>query len=116
MRLLPSLVESDLQGFGDALSEIQRVTGGWFAPGQGGVFAPGPTGMLVERFRRAGAPGVGQSSWGPTAYAIVEGQARASELAALAGEWLGAGGRIYHGAFDAQGARVWCGATNALRD
>ena len=51
MQLLPSLVESDLEGFGAALSEIQRITGGWFAAGQGGVFAPGPTGMVVDRFR-----------------------------------------------------------------
>jgi beta-RFAP synthase len=116
MQLLPSLVEADLEGFGKALSEVQRITGGWFAPGQGGVFSPGPTGMLVERFRRAGVPGVGQSSWGPTAYAIVHGDDRAIELAGLAEEWLGGAGRIYHGAFDARGARSWAGVTNALRD
>ena len=34
--------EADLAGFGSALSEIQRITGAWFAPRQGGVFAPGP--------------------------------------------------------------------------
>ncbi|MGH7631883.1 MAG: beta-ribofuranosylaminobenzene 5'-phosphate synthase family protein [Gemmatimonadales bacterium] len=116
MQLLPSLVESDLDGFGAALSEIQRITGGWFAPGQGGVFAPGSTGMLVERFRAAGAPGVGQSSWGPTAYAIVDGQELAQRLASLAREWLGNAGRIYYGAFDDRGARAWRGVTNALRD
>lgn len=116
MQLLPSIVESDLAGFGAALSEVQRITGGWFAPRQGGVFAPGPTAALVERFRDAGAPGVGQSSWGPTAYAIVEGPERAGQLAALAREWLGATGRVYHGAFDNQGARAWRGATKALRD
>ena len=116
MRLLPSLVEADLEGFGAGLSEIQRTTGGWFASGQGGVFAPGPTGLLVERFRRAGAPGVGQSSWGPTAYAIVDGPEPARALAASARDWLGGAGRIYHGAFDNRGARAWRGATNALRD
>ncbi len=116
MQLLPSLVEADLDGFGAALSEVQRITGGWFAARQGGVFAPGATGMLVERFRAAGAAGVGQSSWGPTAYAIVDGQERARRLAALAGEWLGEAGRVYHGAFDDRGARAWRGVTNALRD
>jgi beta-ribofuranosylaminobenzene 5'-phosphate synthase len=116
MRLLPSLVESDLPGFGAALSEIQRITGGWFAPGQGGVFAPGRTGELVERFRRAGAPGVGQSSWGPTVYAVVHGDERARELAALAEGWLGGSGRVYHGAFEVRGARAWHRTTNVLRD
>jgi beta-ribofuranosylaminobenzene 5'-phosphate synthase len=116
MQLLPSLVESDLPGFGAALSEIQRITGGWFAAGQGGVFAPGPTGTLVERFRRTGAQGVGQSSWGPTAYAIVEGDDQAGMLAARAAECLGGAGRIYQGGFAGRGARTWRGATNALRD
>lgn len=116
MRLLPSLVEADLDGFGAALSEVQRITGGWFAAYQGGVFAPGPTEMLVERFRRAGAPGVGQSSWGPTAYAIVDGHERARGLAGLAREWLGGAGLIFHGGFAGGGARVWRAATNALRD
>jgi beta-ribofuranosylaminobenzene 5'-phosphate synthase len=116
MRLLPSLVEAELAGFGAALTEVQRITGGWFAPGQGGVFAPGPTEMLVERFRQAGAPGVGQSSWGPTAYAIVAGADRAATLASQAAEWLGGAGRVYHGAFDQRGARSWRSTTNALRD
>jgi beta-RFAP synthase len=116
MRLLPSLVESDLAGFGAALTEVQQITGGWFAAGQGGVFAPGPTGMLVERFRQAGAPGVGQSSWGPTAYAIVGSDDAAGALAAGARDWLGGTGRVFQGAFDGEGARTWHGATNALRD
>jgi beta-RFAP synthase len=107
MRLLPSLVEADLESFGAALSEIQRINGGWFAPRQGGVFAPGATGMLVDRFRRAGAPGVGQSSWGPTAYAIVDGEDSARELVAEAGSCMGGSGHVFHGAFAGRGARVW---------
>jgi beta-RFAP synthase len=116
MRLLPSIVEADLAGFGAALSEIQQITGGWFAAGQGGVFAPGGTAELVERFRRGGAAGVGQSSWGPTTYAIVEGARRADELMAIAAERVGGEGRIYSGPFAARGARAWRGVTNALRD
>lgn len=40
MQLLPALVEADLGSFGAALTEVQRVTGAWFAAQQGGVFAP----------------------------------------------------------------------------
>jgi beta-RFAP synthase len=116
MRLLPSIVEADLAGFGAALTEIQEITGGWFVAGQGGVFAPGPTADVVEQFRRAGAAGVGQSSWGPTAYAIIDGPAQAGELAALAARLIGRTGRIYSGGFDVGGARIWRGVTNALRD
>ena len=43
MALLPALAEADLTTFGRALSEIQAITGSWFAPIQGGVFAPGWT-------------------------------------------------------------------------
>src|SRR2546430_14964147 len=75
--------------FGAALGEVQRITGGWFAPAQGGVFAPGETRELVERLREWGAVGVGQSSWGPTQYGIV-GDAAAAR--ALAGRGRGAGG------------------------
>src|SRR2546430_4373102 len=54
MQLLPALAEADLAGFGAALGEIQRITGGWFAPAPRGVFAPGETGELVERLRAWG--------------------------------------------------------------
>ena len=47
MQLLPALVEADLQDFGAALAEVQRVTGQWFAASQGGPFAPGPTAQLI---------------------------------------------------------------------
>lgn len=116
MRLLPGLVERDLEAFGSALSEIQRITGGWFAEAQGSVFAPGPTGPLIERLASAGALGVGQSSWGPTAYAIVDGAERGRELARLASAWLGSRGAVFEGAFLNRGARIWRGSTNALAD
>jgi beta-RFAP synthase len=116
MRLLPGLVERDLEAFGTALSEIQRITGGWFAEAQGSMFAPGPTGPLIDRLAAAGAAGVGQSSWGPTAYAIVEGAERGRELARLAASWVGGRGAVFEGAFLNRGARVWRGSTNALAD
>src|SRR5881628_1392377 len=81
LQLLPALAEGDLADFGAALAEVQRITGRWFAPVQGGGFAPGETGQLVERLREWGAVGVGQSSWGPAVYGIV-GDARDSEALA----------------------------------
>ncbi|MDX2192092.1 MAG: hypothetical protein NW201_01980 [Gemmatimonadales bacterium] len=104
MQLLPSLVEGDLAGFGQALTGVQRITGGWFARSQGGVYAPGPTAELVEAFAEAGAPGIGQSSWGPTAYAIVEGEAEAARLAGVARAVLAGEGQVLHGSFDDRGA------------
>ena len=36
-----ALADADLAGFGRALSEVQEITGRWFASVQGGTFAPG---------------------------------------------------------------------------
>jgi predicted sugar kinase len=109
MELLPALAEADLPAFGAALAEVQRITGSWFAPAQGGVFAPGDTGALVERLRQWGAVGVGQSSWGPAVYGIVGDGATADRLAERARGVVGRGGAVYAGGFSDAGARVWRG-------
>lgn len=106
MQLLPGLVEGDLPAFGEALTEVQRITGGWFAPAQGGAFAPGPTRRLLEVLAQGGAMGVGQSSWGPTVYGIVADAAAARALAGDAAQAVGEGGRVVAAPFSNQGADV----------
>jgi beta-RFAP synthase len=106
MQLLPALAEADLAEFGTALSEVQRVTGGWFAEAQGGVFAPGQSAELVGRLREWGATGVGQSSWGPAVYGLVGDARAAATLAQRARGIVGPGGAVYEGPFDSQGARI----------
>jgi predicted sugar kinase len=110
MGLLPAVVEADLEAFGEALTEIQAITGRWWAPAQGGPFAPGPSADLVEAMRGWGAHGVGQSSWGPAVYGIVEGEAAGKSLAERVRESVGPAGRVYVGTFPETGARVWRGA------
>src|SRR5438093_138438 len=116
MQLLPAIAEADLPTFGVALAEVQRITGGWFAPAQGGVFAPGQTGEMVERLRDWGAAGVGQSSWGPAVYGITASAQESQAIAARARAVLGAGGGGAAGGggsgggFSAHGARVRRGA------
>jgi len=107
MALLPGLADADLATFGGALTAIQAITGRWFAPAQGGVFAPGPSEALVRRMGEWGALGVGQSSWGPAVYGIVDGEAAGGRLAERVREWLGAAGTVYDGPFPRDGARVW---------
>ena len=74
MALLPALAEADLVAFGYGVERDQVVTGRWFASVQGGVFARGPSEELVRRLAEWGARGVGQSSWGPAVYGIVDGE------------------------------------------
>jgi beta-ribofuranosylaminobenzene 5'-phosphate synthase len=109
MQLLPALVEADLASFGDALSTVQRITGAWFAEQQGGIFAPGPTERLVADMATWGAAGVGQSSWGPAVYGLVESDEAARDLARRVRKALGEGGTVFEGGFAAQGARLWEG-------
>jgi len=107
MQLLPALVEQDLSSFGQALSAIQRITGAWFATQQGGVFAPGPTEKLIGMMEGCGAAGVGQSSWGPTAYGLVGTAGAAHALASELRQVMGERGEVFEGRFAGRGARVW---------
>ena len=71
MRLIPALLERDLPSFARALSEIQELVGSMFAEAQGGVFSEASR-DAIEALRAMGLEGVGQSSWGPTVYAVLE--------------------------------------------
>lgn len=69
-RLLPAIVEGDRSTFGSAVSRLGRLNGAWYADEQGGVYRP-PAGHVIEHLSAVPAvDGVGQSSWGPTVYAI----------------------------------------------
>jgi beta-RFAP synthase len=107
MALLPAAAEGDLPAFGRALTEIQQTTGGWFAAVQGGTFAPGITRHLIEVLIDGGAAGAGQSSWGPTAYGIVDGQQAATELTGRIAAKFGSEVAVYAGPFPSHGARIW---------
>jgi len=109
MALLPALADGDLDGFGRSLTDIQNITGQWFASVQGGAFAHGPSEELVRRMVEWGASGVGQSSWGPAVYGIVDGERTGLRLADRVREALDrcGGGSVYEGAFRSEGARVW---------
>jgi len=113
MQLLPSLVEGDLAGFGAALTAIQRLTGAWFAPSQGGIFAPGLGPELIARMAEWGAAGVGQSSWGPAVYGLVDGTDQSRALAERVRASLGGQGLVFEGGFARHGARVGWGGPPA---
>lgn len=74
--LLPGLIERDLDGFGQAIGEIQRKVGESFSPVQGGVFASSLAEEIIEELGRLSLKGAGQSSWGPTLYAFSEADER----------------------------------------
>ena len=106
MGLLPALAEGDLAAFGSVLTQIQEINGRWFEQVQGSVFAPGPSEELVRRMAEWGASGVGQSSWGPAVYGIVEGDDAAKRLADSVRRLLSGAGQVHEGPFRNEGARV----------
>jgi beta-ribofuranosylaminobenzene 5'-phosphate synthase len=106
MQLLPALADADLTAFGAALTEVQQITGGWFAAAQGGAFASGPTRELVARMVEFGAAGVGQSSWGPTVYGLVPHPDAGRDLAQRIGAWMGPNGVVFETPFAERGALV----------
>jgi beta-ribofuranosylaminobenzene 5'-phosphate synthase len=106
MSLLPALVDGDIDAFGAAITEIQQINGRWFAPVQGGPFAPGLSTELIGKMSQWGAAGVGQSSWGPTVYGIVDGDDAAADLANNARTLLNGNGMVYVNEFAGTGARV----------
>ena len=72
LKLLPALAEHDIGNFGEALTGIQVIIGGYFAHVQGGTYSSPAVTECIELMREIGAYGVGQSSWGPALYGVVK--------------------------------------------
>lgn len=82
MQLLPALIEKNLDPFGDAITNIQRLIGDHFAPAQGGRYTSNNVALALERAQSLGHTGIAQSSWGPTGVVFVDNDVTASSLIA----------------------------------
>jgi len=80
MQLLPSLADANIVDFGRAVTALQRTVGDHFAPAQGGRYASPAVGEALAWLESEGAAGVGQSSWGPTGFAILGSEDEAERL------------------------------------
>ena len=80
MALLPALAEEDFGSFAAAVSELQRAVGDHFAPVQGGRFASPRVSAVLDWLTAQGVSGLGQSSWGPTGFALVDSVAEGERL------------------------------------
>lgn len=81
MQLLPALAEADLFQFGAAMTVIQNEVGDHFAPAQGGRFASPRIAAVIGWLREQGVTCCGQSSWGPTGFAVLPDEASGRALA-----------------------------------
>lgn len=94
MRLMPALAEEDFASFSAAVGEIQRTVGDHFAVAQGGRYASAAVGSVLEWLESRGIAGVGQTSWGPTGFAIFDSEVRAHALLVDARERFAAAHRL----------------------
>lgn len=79
--LVPALIERDFVAFASAVYEFNRAAGEPFAADQGGVYASAEVDALISRIRTLGVDGCGQSSWGPTVFAVCRDPDQAAFLA-----------------------------------
>jgi predicted sugar kinase len=79
--LLPATEAGDFDGFSESLYRFGYEAGRCFEAVQGGAYNGRQLERVVQRVRTAGIRGVGQSSWGPTVFAVCRDQNQARELA-----------------------------------
>lgn len=90
MVALPALAEADVRHFGEAVGEMQRLLGDHYAGAQGGRYTSPAVAEVMDWLEAEGIKGVGQSSWGPTGFAIIGDPEEAERLTGEARARFGA--------------------------
>ncbi len=108
MKLLPALIDRDIESFGDALTKIQVVVGDYFAGVQGGTFSSLAATAGIDVMNACGAYGVGQSSWGPAVYGLVQGETQAKTMLSKLESFIqdNGGGQVFIANPNNQGATI----------
>lgn len=70
MEMLPGIIENDCRQFGASVGRIQASIGEYFSAVQGGMFASDRVRQTLELLLENEATGIGQTSWGPTGFAV----------------------------------------------
>lgn len=70
MQMLPGIIEKDCGRFGASVGRIQAIIGDHFSTVQGGAYASGNVRQTLELLLNRNAAGIGQTSWGPTGFAV----------------------------------------------
>jgi beta-RFAP synthase len=80
MQGLPAVAEQDISRFGEVISILQQSVGDHFAPVQGGIFASKEVDQAMQWLKAQGAMAIGQTSWGPTGFCVVDDKIVAESL------------------------------------
>jgi beta-RFAP synthase len=79
-RMVPAAASDEFDLFSESVHRFGRVAGMCFAKVQGGPYNGRRLSELVEMIQSMGVTGVGQSSWGPTLFAILPDDVKANEF------------------------------------
>jgi len=88
VQMIPGILERDIEAFGSAMTDIDFKFGEFWLKIQGGRFSHPLIEEGVNFLLEADAYGVGQSSWGPAFYGLVEGEGQAREISDRLEEFL----------------------------
>jgi beta-RFAP synthase len=86
MRILPGAAEHHFAPFAEGLTDMQQTIGEYFASAQGGVFASPDVERVLRAVAAERTAGIGQTSWGPTGFAILPSAPDADSALATARE------------------------------
>lgn len=81
-QIVPGLLSRDFAAFSTGVTEFGRRSGMYYSDIQGGAYADSWAREMVRRVNELGTFAVGQSSWGPTLFAVCQSESAASELVA----------------------------------
>ena len=105
LQVLPALHEHNFTDFSHGLGSMQRALGDYFAAKQGGgPYTSTAVGAVMNWLEGQGIQGVGQSSWGPTGFALFDSDAQAREVLARIGQNVDGSEHLHYSIAAAQNA------------
>jgi len=109
IKMIPAILERKIEAFGEAITALDYKFGEYWIKVQGGRFSHPVIEEGVELLIGAGAYGVGQSSWGPAFYGLVDGEEQARRVVKRLSKFLtvdGRRGKAFYARPDNEGAVI----------
>ncbi|MFB0543998.1 MAG: beta-ribofuranosylaminobenzene 5'-phosphate synthase family protein [Candidatus Bathyarchaeia archaeon] len=108
IQMIPSIIKRKIKTFGEAMTTLDFKFGECWASIQGGRFCHPLVEAGINYLLEEGAHGVGQSSWGPAFYGLVEGEEQAEEVRRKLQRFLEekGGGRAFYAKANNCGAEI----------
>ncbi len=78
-QFVPAIIDKDIEKFGKALTELQIIVGKMFINIQKDIYNPSCV-KVINILKKLDVLGIGQSSWGPTIYALIDSLRRGIEI------------------------------------